>query len=164
LSLTPVEGWAYVTPFACIPIARVRSASLESVLRRVLCLEDDADNRVLLALALADVGGLEVSFRCDGLETEAAILLEQPDVVLVDLKLPGRDGKTVISEIQRLRREVPFVVVVLSASAPPRWPDVEAANWVDGYVRKPFRPLTLAAQLRRIWAERLSPDRPEDPD
>jgi CheY-like chemotaxis protein len=130
----------------------------------VLCLEDDADNRLLLALALAEVGGLEVSFRADGLETEAAILAEQPDVVLIDLKLPGRDGKTVICEIQRLRSLVPFAVVVLSASSAPRWPDDQAAGWVDGFIRKPFNPLTLAADLQRTWAARLAPDRSETPE
>jgi DNA-binding response OmpR family regulator len=132
----------------------------ESCLRRILAIEDDPDNRSLLEIALGDVAGLEITFRSDGRDAEAAVREIRPDVVLVDLMLPDRDGESVIEALQPLRAHQPFLVVVVTAVTEPRWRNPSTPGWIDDLVRKPFHPLQLADRLRRLWSTRVASSAP----
>lgn len=123
-------------------------------MRRILAIEDDPDNRYLLEIALGDIAGLEITFLADGRDAEAAVRERRPDVVLVDLMLPDRDGESVIEALQPLRASLPFLVVVVTAVAEPRWRNPATPGWIDDLVRKPFHPLELAERLRRLWSSR----------
>jgi two-component system KDP operon response regulator KdpE len=111
---------------------------------RVLVVEDDQDLRdVLRALLEAE------SYRVVEAETAARALIEarsnKPDVVLVDLGLPDRDGQTVIREIREFA-SVP--IIVLSARAMESDKVSALDGGADDYVMKPFSSTELLARVR----------------
>jgi CheY-like chemotaxis protein len=119
-------------------------------MRTVLLVEDDEDIRTVGELALGRVGGLEVRTAASGQEALDIACAEPPDVILLDVMMPGMDGPEVL---QRLRenpgtREVP--VVFLTAKAHRDEIARLRALGVAGVLTKPFDPMALATELLAI--------------
>lgn len=100
---------------------------------RILAVEDDDDLRYLYETFLSSEGFEVVSAR-HGSEALQK-LAEDPDVILLDLVLPGMDGYTFLRELRRHpdKRDTP--VIVLSAAVPPSRHKIAGA---DAFIRKPF--------------------------
>jgi two-component system OmpR family response regulator len=79
-----------------------------------LIIEDDAAIAGFIARGLREAG-FAVDVAADGHDGLEAALTQQPDVIIVDLMLPGRDGLSVIDELRRKGRTTP--VLILSARA-----------------------------------------------
>lgn len=111
---------------------------------RVLVVEDDQDLRDVLRALLEAEG-----YRVVEAETAARALIEarsnKPDVVLVDLGLPDRDGQTVVREI---RQFAPVPIIVLSARAMESDKVCALDGGADDYVMKPFSSTELLARVR----------------
>jgi DNA-binding response OmpR family regulator len=121
---------------------------------RILAVEDDDRIRTSLRLALEDEG-YEVQEADSG---EAAIELherEAPDLVLVDLMLPGMTGFEVVRALRRTS-DVPIVIVTARVDSHDVVAGLEAG--ADDYVRKPFVVKELAARIRAL----LRRTRPSD--
>jgi DNA-binding response OmpR family regulator len=113
---------------------------------RVLVIEDDAKTRETIALYLAREGFTFVGV-ADGPAGLAAARAKAPDLVVLDLMLPGLDGLSVLKEL-RLVSAVP--VILLTA----RTTDEDVRRGLDcgadDYVAKPFSPRTLLARVRAV--------------
>jgi two-component system KDP operon response regulator KdpE len=123
---------------------------------RLLVIEDDRDIRDVLRLLFEAQG-----FRVVLAESAARGLLEarshQPDVVIVDLGLPDRDGQAVIREI-RSWSAVP--IVVLSARTMETEKVQALDSGADDYVTKPFNASELLARIRAALRRAASPATP----
>jgi two-component system, chemotaxis family, response regulator Rcp1 len=78
----------------------------------------------------------------------------RPDVILLDLQLPGRNGLEVLWEIRNSDELRPIPVVVLTSSDDPEDKSQCAAHEVDGFLAKPVKLdefIELVRQLRRHW-------------
>src|SRR5688572_29584172 len=82
--------------------------------RRALVVEDDEDLRRVLRLALT-FEGFDVVQATDGLEALRLIEKASPDIILLDLGLPGVSGHDVLSELS-LRADLRIPIVVVTAS------------------------------------------------
>ena len=124
---------------------------------RVLVVDDDAALAEMLTLVLRTEGFLsEIVIRGD--EAMAAFRSFRPDVVLLDLMLPGRDGIDVCREI---RAESGVPIVMLTARTDTLDVVVGLESGADDYVAKPFKPKELVARIRaRI--RRFEVPTPED--
>jgi len=113
---------------------------------RVLIVEDDGDVRAMLRVLLED-DGYAVIEAADGETAIARVMSEQPDLVLLDLRLPGRHGLEVC-RVVRQRSNVPIIVVSAQADSV----DVVAAleGGADDYVTKPFVSRELSARIRAL--------------
>ncbi len=122
-------------------------------LRRVLVAEDDPDIRGVLWLALERLGGLEVHLCAGGAEVLESLRVVEPDLVILDVMMPGMSGPTVAAAIRSLDREPEVPIVFLTARA--REEEVQHLLTVGALavIRKPFDPLTLADRIRELWAE-----------
>lgn len=101
--------------------------------KRVLIIEDESDVAQLIRAVLEDEG-YQVGIHPDGdcLDTIRAF---QPDVVVCDYMLPGRDGQGVIAEIrQNLKLTVPVILVSAMRRATRNWREWGA----DDFLAKPF--------------------------
>ncbi len=111
---------------------------------RVLVVDDDAALAEMLTLVLRNEGFLsEIVTRGD--EAMAAFRSVRPDVVLLDLMLPGRDGIDVCREI---RAESGVPIVMLTARSDTLDVVVGLESGADDYVAKPFKPRELIARIR----------------
>ncbi|RMH01001.1 MAG: DNA-binding response regulator [Planctomycetota bacterium] len=120
---------------------------------RILVIEDEEALRLALADALA-AEGYTVLTAADGVAGEELALSSAPDLVLLDLMLPRRDGFEVLRSIRRERTALP--VLILSARGE-EWDRIQGFEYgADDYLVKPFSMrellLRVGALLRRAGA------------
>jgi DNA-binding response OmpR family regulator len=113
---------------------------------RILVVEDDDRIRRALRLALEDEG-YEIDEAADGEEGLALYSQSDPDVVLVDLMLPGMSGFDVCRELRKTSG-VPIVVVTARSDTHDVVAGLEAG--ADDYVTKPFAVKELTARIRSL--------------
>lgn len=102
--------------------------------KRVLVVDNEATIREMLALIL-DAEGYDVDQAIDGGEALTAIARRRPDVILLDMKMPGVDGYEFAQRYDRSALpQVPIVVITAAQSAQQAAADVHAC----GYLGKPF--------------------------
>ena len=115
-------------------------------MKRILVVDDEPNIVALLRLYL-EKEGFEVIAARDGDEALALHLRHDPDLVVLDLMLPKRDGFDVCREIRR-RGDTP--VLMLTARADDVDSIVGLELGADDYVTKPFNPRALVARVKAI--------------
>jgi CheY-like chemotaxis protein len=118
----------------------------------VLVVDDDPDIREVARLSLELVAGWRVSVADSGGAAIAIARREQPDVVLLDVMMPGLDG---VRTAQLLAAEEPSAhipVILLTATAPSFDDPSSPVAGVRGVITKPFDPMTLAVEVERVLA------------
>jgi DNA-binding response OmpR family regulator len=114
---------------------------------RVLVVEDDPDLRTLMWRIFAD-GRHEVEMAADGGEAIEKVHALRPELVVLDLVLPGLDGWAVMRSIQKLPAPPP--VVLLSVETQSENYTRALASGVAAYVEKPFSVTELLATCERV--------------
>jgi two-component system KDP operon response regulator KdpE len=112
----------------------------------VLVVDDEPQIRRALSLNLG-ARGYEVFEASSGEMAMAASATEHPDIVLLDLGLPGIDGATVL-EALRGWTQVPVIVLTVRDDEPSKVQMLEAG--ADDYVTKPFGMAELVARIRAV--------------
>ena len=116
------------------------------VAHSLLLVDDEPRIRRVLRLALEDEG-YQVAEAANGYDALAALRRETPDVVLLDLMLPDRDGFTVCREIRRTS-DVPVIMVTARTDSHDVVAGLEAG--ADDYVTKPLVAKELSARIRAL--------------
>lgn len=111
---------------------------------RVLVVDDDAALSEMLGIVLRGEG-FEPVFCADGAEALGAFRESKPDLVLLDLMLPGRDG---VDVCRAIRAESGTPIVMLTAKSDTVDVVVGLESGADDYVVKPFKPKELVARIR----------------
>jgi CheY-like chemotaxis protein len=116
----------------------------------VLVVDDDDDIRFLTTIALETTAGWEVLNASDGAEAVEVAAGRRPDVVLLDLMMPGMDGLATTDALraQPETADVPIILLTAKAAAGGAVPWEGAA--ISGALTKPFDPMSLAAQVSEI--------------
>lgn len=118
-------------------------------MHRILIVEDEQDIADLIGFNLQRAG-FEVLKAHDGIEGTQIALRERPDLIVLDLMLPGRDGYGVFRELKRDPRTAGIPVIMLTARAQTedRIQGLEAG--ADDYLTKPFSPKELLLRVQAI--------------
>lgn len=120
-------------------------------LERIMHIEDDPSIQEVARVALEIVGGFTVK-SCDsgamGLE-EVAIF--SPQLVLLDVMMPGMDGPQTLTELQKLPCMANVPVVFMTAKAQTQEVSAYRQLGAAGVIIKPFDPMTLSEQITDIW-------------
>ncbi|SEO71609.1 DNA-binding response regulator, OmpR family, contains REC and winged-helix (wHTH) domain [Salinihabitans flavidus] len=125
----------------------------------VTILDDEPEIRSMLADALEDAGFRTMSFS-RATEFEAALKSHTPDVCLVDLGLPDRDGLTLV---HRLALEQGAAVIIISGRAQVQDRVTGLELSADDYIIKPFDPAEVVARVRvRLRRDRAAPQSASD--
>jgi CheY-like chemotaxis protein len=119
--------------------------------RRVLVVEDDAGVRQTLADVLQDVGYM-VDGAVDGAEAIEQMERSRPDLVLLDLHMPGMDGWEFLA-VKAARSGLAEVPVLVLSAASERGIDNAQEHGAPIYVRKPFALEDLLAKVERLTHE-----------
>ena len=118
--------------------------------KTVLVVEDEPDNRDIMCSVVQDVAGYRACAVADGEQALAAVASGPPDLILLDLVLPGLDGFEVARRLKgnAATRGIP----ILAISALARTGDRDQALEVgcDDYIDKPFSLDDLVAKIHRL--------------
>jgi len=119
------------------------------VLKKVLIVEDETDLVKLLKYNL-EKEGFKVSYATDGTVALAEARRDPPDLVILDLMLPGLDGLEVCRQLRRNERFVRTPVLILSARSEEADRIVGLELGADDYVTKPFSTREVIARVRAL--------------
>jgi len=114
----------------------------------IVIVEDQPDNLKLLTTLLTIKGHQVVGLPNGDRLTEVVRSRPAPDLVLLDIQLPGRDGYELLAELQGLP-ERSWKVVALTAHALPEDRARASAAGFDGYITKPIDVRTFPAEVAR---------------
>jgi CheY-like chemotaxis protein len=128
---------------------------MNDVLARVLYVEDDPDIRAVGTFALEGVGGLTVRSCASGDEAVAAAAAFGPQLILLDVMMPGMDGLATLQALRALDATSATPVIFMTAKVQPKELALYRDMGVVEAIPKPFDPMTLAAVIRSIY-ERAS--------
>ncbi|HZQ29146.1 MAG TPA: response regulator [Acidimicrobiales bacterium] len=128
---------AVSSPADCLPAAP----------NRILLAEDDLDVGRYLEISLG-VEGFEIVRATDGRSAVATAVAQPPDLVVLDIGMPGMDGVAVCQELRRDPRTsaVPIIILTARIQKTDKLLGLEAG--ADDYVTKPFDPAELVARIR----------------
>ena len=116
--------------------------------RLVLIVDDDADTREMLQTMLQIMVGVRTSLAEDGEVALQHVAEERPDLILLDLRLPKRDGAVVLRQLKADPATSEIPVIVLTTGALPTDHEVARAAGCDDYLDKPFHVATLEKKVR----------------
>ncbi len=121
-------------------------------LKLVLYVEDDPDIQMVAQMALESVGGLTLRACSSGAEALAAAATCQPDLLLLDVMMPGMDGPSTLAALRKLPNTATTPVIFMTAKVQ----SSEVAHYRSlgalGVIAKPFDPMALASQVRALYA------------
>ena len=128
---------------------------MESVAARtVLVVDDEANIRQLVSDYLRR-DGFEVSEACSGEQALAMLDRSAPDLIILDVRLPGIDG---FETLRRIRKTCDVYVLMLTARSEEADTLIGLEVGADDYVTKPFSPREVVARVRTLLRRRGTDD------
>jgi two-component system, OmpR family, response regulator len=127
---------------------------------RLLVVDDEPTILELLSGSLR-FAGYEVITATSGAEAVRGAAQSRPDLILLDVMMPGMDGPTTLTHLQKNPRTSAIPVVFMTARAQPREIEHFIGLGAQGVISKPFDPMTLAAQVHIICSRCIRPQASE---
>ena len=128
---------------------------------KILIIEDEADLVKGLKLNLADEG-YEVDWAADGREGLRRALEDAPDLIILDIMLPGMNGLEVCRELRQKKANIPVIMLTAKGEEVDKVVGLEIG--ADDYMTKPFSVRELLARIKaHLRREKREPrTRPQD--
>jgi diguanylate cyclase (GGDEF)-like protein len=127
---------------------------------RILYVEDEPDIRQVAQMALEGVGGFTVHACSSGAEALSVLPQFKPDLILLDVMMPGIDGPTTLARLRELPGAEGIPAVFMTAKVQPHEiAELKAIGALD-VIPKPFDPMTLSQTVGSIWARSAAPATP----
>ena len=119
---------------------------------KILIVDDDEDIRTVSEIVARRVGQWDVVLAASGEEALERARAEQPDVILLDVMMPGMDGLETLTKLRDDSTTSSIPVIFLTAKAQSHEVERYLALGVDGVIVKPFEAMALPDEIRRIVA------------
>ncbi len=118
-------------------------------LKKIVYVEDEDDIRVVGEMAL-QLGNWEIISCSSGQEAVSAVLQHQPDLVILDVMMPGMDGPATLKAIQGNPKISNIPVIFMTAKVQANEIEHFKKLGVVAVISKPFNPMTLAENIKKI--------------
>ncbi|TMB45142.1 MAG: response regulator [Chloroflexi bacterium] len=113
---------------------------------RILLVEDNEANQ-LLASSVLELSGFVVDVAGDSTEARAILARTSPDVILMDVQLPGLDGLSFVKQLKAEAATAHIPIIALTALAMAGDRERTLAAGCDGYIAKPINTRTFAIEV-----------------
>jgi CheY-like chemotaxis protein len=127
----------------------------QPTLKRILYVEDEPDIQTVAKLALEAIGGFVVEACSSGHEALRRAEAFRPDLILLDVMMPGLDGPATLRELRGLEALARTPVVFMTARVQPREVADYRAMGAADVIAKPFDPMILPEKVRESWRRAL---------
>ncbi len=119
-------------------------------IQKVLMVDDDAHIRRIGELSLTKVGRWHVSLAANGAEALEMVDTQRPDVILLDVMMPGMDGPMTLTRLRESRITADVPVIFMTAKVQTQ----EVENYLKlgaaGVITKPFDPMRLPQEICQL--------------
>ncbi len=122
-----------------------------SELNSILYVEDEEDIQAVAKIALEAVGNFSVNMCSSGQEALGVIPEYNPDLILLDVMMPGMDGPTTYQAIRQLDGYEKTPIIFMTAKVMESDREHYKSLGAIGVIAKPFDPMTLSDQIKEIW-------------
>lgn len=118
--------------------------------KRILVVDDEAPIRRVLELKLKN-GGYDVLLADNGADALKIIENEKPDAVVTDINMPRMNGKELCKNTNDLKRERPFLTIIMTARIIP-----DEEQWITAmqdtvFMEKPFSPSSILGRIDQYF-------------
>jgi len=120
-------------------------------LKRIFYVEDEPDIMAVAQLVLREAGGFELCTASSGAEALEKIVDFNPDLIMLDVMMPGMDGPTTLREIHKLPGMADKLVCFMTAKVQPKEIEHYKALGAIDVIAKPFAPMGLCDRIKQIW-------------
>ncbi len=124
-------------------------------MKKVLVIDDNPTIVELIKYAVNLQGSYNVAVAYDGVQGLQRVFEEQPDCVIIDVKMPRMDGYQLVRCLRGDARTADIPLIILSALTREEDQMMGLLSGVDEYLTKPFKPAALNAAIERVL--RLTP-------
>lgn len=122
-------------------------------LQRILYAEDEPLVQTIAKVALVKVGGFDLRICSSGAQALEQVKAFAPQLILLDVVMPGMDGPATLACLRQDPVTAAIPVVFLTANSDPK----DIAHYISlgalDVIAKPYNPMTLADQVRQVWAK-----------
>ncbi|HLL06816.1 MAG TPA: response regulator [Myxococcaceae bacterium] len=119
-------------------------------IRKVLLVDDEDDIRTVGNLSLSRVGGWQTVLASSGAEAVKKAAAERPDLILLDVMMPGMDGPTTFTQLRAQEATATTPIIFMTAKIQKQ----EVARYLElgalGVIGKPFDPMTLPSEIKKL--------------
>lgn len=122
-------------------------------LQRIMHVEDDPSIQQVAKIALEAVGGFSVHTCGSGMQALADYPTVAPQLILLDVMMPGMDGPTTLQQLQSRYDLSKVPVIFMTAKVQSNEIASYKALGAADVVAKPFDPMALSNQIRQIWLD-----------
>jgi two-component system OmpR family response regulator len=126
-------------------------ADVDKPLKTVLYVDDDPDIREIVQMSLSLDGQLTVLTSDGGERALLKMRVEHPDLVVLDVMMPGMDGPTLLKRMREDPGLAQIPVIFMTAKATAEETERFRELSAIGVIAKPFDPMALGAQVRALW-------------
>ncbi len=126
--------------------------------KRILLVEDEEDIAALIKLQ-AEISGYKLHVEVDGINGFRAVERERPDLVLLDIMLPGQNGLDVVRKMKGSPDLKNIPIIILSAKREELDVVLGLELGADDYVPKPFSPKVLFSRIKAVLRREKEPSK-----
>ena len=120
-------------------------------LKKIMLVEDDPDIRLITRLSLEVGGGYVVSACGSGREALQSAAASAPDLILLDVMMPGMDGLAVMDALRKQGATASTPMVFFTADTQDETRQDLLRRGALGVICKPIEPQSLVEQIRLLW-------------
>jgi two-component system OmpR family response regulator len=127
---------------------------MSKLLERILYVEDDPDIQQITIMVLETISGFTLSAYSSGREAVSKAIEFNPDLMLLDVMMPGMDGPETLRELRKFPQLANTPAVFMTAKVQPQEVQEYLSMGALAVIAKPYDPMTLANELKTIWGKR----------
>jgi len=124
---------------------------MTSLLKKIMLVEDDPDIQLITRLSLEVGGGYEVRVCASGAEAVRSAAAYAPDLILLDMMMPGMDGLATMDALRKLPAAAVTPVVFFTANTQDQVRQDLIQRGALDIIVKPIEPNALLQRIRALW-------------